>query len=111
MTLHSVTTTDTITVEAETDGRDLAGGKDPTYGTAATKLCGIQPMPSNEIEVHRQNGHSATHTLYFSADPGIKNGDRITHKGSKMFAIGDTQDVASKGRLWVVIADQKKHRQ
>lgn len=111
MTLQSVTTTDLITVEPETDGRDAAGGKDPTYGTAVIKRCAIQPMTSDEIELHRQKGHSTTHKLFFSTDPGIRNSDRITHNGTKLYARGNPQDVASKGRLWVVFAEELQHRQ
>lgn len=106
MSLASLTSIHSVTIEQRTTAKDAAAGVTRTWSTKSTKTCRVQPLSASKRAEFAKNEIQVSHTMYFDVDPSISNGDRIKF-GSRYFEVrSNARNVDELNRLYVVYAQE-----
>ena len=110
MSLKSLTSKHSITVTPQTEVVGDAGGISFSDGTPRTVQGTIQPLSSAEMSYARQRGSEMTHAIYFSSDPNIATGDKLTFDGRTFDVEGGPTNTDELNRLWKVLVTEREQR-
>ena len=111
MSLENLCSRHSITVHHRSRTTGAAGTGAWTYPTTTSATCFLQPSSANERVLGMQKGNEISHTLYFSSDPSIANGDKITYGSRVLKAQADTINPDEADRFWKVYALEQEQRQ
>ncbi len=116
MSLDSLCTTHTITVQRETTAIDSSGGPIKTWADLAGStnlLCSVQPTTARERALFAQRQLLFNYRVFFPQDPFIKKADRLVVKSapanegglvSQTLRVINFRDNAGRGRVYVAEA-------
>lgn len=107
MSIESLCSQDTVSVQVETAGTGAEFGVSVTLGTASSKDCLVQKLDSAEVLDYESRGLRVTHILFFSTNPSIGRQHRVTLSDSTKLEVTGAYSEGRPGTdlLWVVLGN------
>lgn len=95
-------------IERPIEVRDSVGGRKIIWSvTNASADCWFQPSNSKTVEMFAARQLTVSHTVYFSSDPALFEGYRLTFD-ERYFIIIGMKNAAHLDRLWEVYVREQR---
>lgn len=112
MSIESLTSKETITVQTEISSTGTSWGQTESFGGDRTLNCCVQELDSRERLDFQARGLNCTHQIFFSSDPSITTKNQIVLSNGRKLRVTGAYTEGRPGRtmLWVVLAEWVQNR-